>query len=177
VNARYGIAAGLTLGAMSCLVVQQVSGQSARSVVELGRVDEGGVTVVVGFRANDAQSGDVIATFSPNRPTFHLYSKDLPLDGVDGLGRPTLVEVASGFTARGPLSTDSPTIELRPEGLGIDLPVYGDGPVTFTLPVQRTGGVPQVTVLVSYAACSAVHGCLQPVRRRSIEVTLPAFES
>jgi hypothetical protein len=104
------------------------------------------VTVVVEFRSGDALGGSVTARFTPDRPTFHVYSTDLPIDGVDGLGRPTRLEVSSGVIATGAAATESPVRLLRPEGLDVDLPVYADGPVTLTLPVQRSDGSHDVSV-------------------------------
>ena len=49
------------------------------------------------------------ATFTPNDPLFHVYSKDIPRGGVNGLGRPTLLELAPGskMQAAGPLSASA----------------------------------------------------------------------
>ncbi|MFS4091157.1 hypothetical protein [Streptomyces sp. AF1A] len=59
---------------------------------------------------------------------------------------------------------------LRLRGLSTELPVYPDGPVTFTLPVRRTGSH-QADVIVSYGACSATR-CLVPVTNEVIQLDL-----
>ena len=40
------------------------------------------------------------ATFTPQLLNMHLYSKEIPRNGVDGLGRPTLLELAEGSTLK-----------------------------------------------------------------------------
>ena len=52
----------------------------------------------------------VRATFSPEEG-YHLYSSSLPRNGIDGLGRPTLVEVKQSdeFAEVGPLISDKET--------------------------------------------------------------------
>lgn len=120
-----------------------------------------GVAVTVTLRPGSADRAELRATFTPQRPGFHLYSLDLPAQGIDGLGIPTRIAVSGGLTALGAPSTAQPTHLLRPAGLATDLPVYPDGPVSFTVPVRRTGPGP-AEVVVSYGACSATT-CLMPV--------------
>src|SRR5205823_3886051 len=111
------------------------------------------------------------ARFTPDRPGFHLYSIDLPADGIEGLGRPTRVAVTGGLSASGRQHADKPLQILRLAGIdNVDLPVYPDGPVTVTLPVHHT--VASATTLLSYAACSATEGCLLPVADRAVPITL-----
>lgn len=60
----------------------------------------------------------------------------------------------------------------RPAGLTAELPVYPDGPVTFTVPVRPAGGrADGADVVVSYGACSA-HTCLMPVTGKALHLTL-----
>jgi hypothetical protein len=120
-----------------------------------------GVAVTVGLRPGSGDRAELRATFSPQRPGFHLYSLDLPAEGIDGLGIPTRIAVSGGLTALAAPTTDRSTRLLRPTGLSTELPVYPDGPVTFTLPVRRTGAG-SAEVVVSYGACSE-STCLMPV--------------
>ncbi|MGW6706527.1 hypothetical protein ACWGDE_16760 [Streptomyces sp. NPDC054956] len=113
---------------------------------------------------------EVRATFSPQETGFHIYSIDLPPEGIDGLGIPTRVAVQGDLTAVGKPSTDLPTRVLRPVGLQVELPVYVDGAVTFTLPVRQTGSH-QAEVVVSYGACSETR-CLAPVTDKAIRLKL-----
>ena len=110
----------------------------------------------------------LLTTFTPQRPGFHLYSVGLPADGIDGLGRPTRVEVAGALRSRGPLTAESPVRMLPMQGTNVAFPVYPDGPVTTELPVavDSQGGA---KVLVSYAACSPQE-CLMPVMSHAVEL-------
>lgn len=131
-----------------------------------GHLNDGGVTVVAMLTTGSAATGQVRVRFSPQKPGYHLYSIDLPPDGVNGLGIPTIVSVRAGLRASGRPTADMPVSILRIEELHVALPVYPDGPVTITVPVRRTGdGRAEVTV--TYAACS-VTTCLPPVRNRLI---------
>jgi hypothetical protein len=109
------------------------------------------------------------ATFSPQQPGFHIYSIDLPAQGIDGLGVPTRLSVQGSLTALGRPTADRMTRLLRPVGLQTEIPVYPDGPVTFTLPVRQSGG-DAAEVVVSYGACSE-DTCLMPVSREVIRLS------
>jgi hypothetical protein len=123
-----------------------------------------GVSVRVEVR-NDGDGYLLEARFSPDRAGFHLYSVDLPDGGIDGLGFPTRIRVRGGLAATGRAVADAPLRTFRPAGLGVDLPVYPDGPVSIRMPVRSTAG-PAEAVL-TYAACSATQ-CLPPVVDRVV---------
>ncbi|SEL86786.1 protein-disulfide reductase DsbD family protein [Streptacidiphilus jiangxiensis] len=128
-------------------------------------VDLGGVHVVVAL-----QGSRLAVTLTPDRPGFHLYSAALPDGGVDGLGVPTRLRVRHGLTATGALTASVPVRTLHLAALGVDLPVYPDGPVTLTLPVERTAGATGAAeAVVSFGACSADQ-CLAPVRDQVLPV-------
>jgi hypothetical protein len=114
-------------------------------------------------------TGHVRATFSPQKPGYHLYSIDLPPGGVNGLGIPTAVSVRGDLRVTGSPTADMPVSSLRIEELDVDLPVYPDGPVTVTVPVRRSGDG-RAEVVVTYGACSLTI-CLPPVRDRLITLT------
>lgn len=138
---------------------------------EVGFTDSG-VTVAMHL----SQDGkDLLTTFTPQRPGFHLYSVALPADGIGGLGRPTRVEVAGALSPRGPLSAQSPVRMLAVQGADVSFPVYPDGPVTTRLPVAVD---PRGTakVLVSYAACSP-RECLMPVSGHPVDLTAAALST
>ncbi|MFI0444058.1 hypothetical protein [Actinomadura sp. 6N118] len=126
---------------------------------------EAGVKVTI-----DVSKELVKVTFHPTRPRFHIYSLDLPLDGIDGLGVPTRLATRAGLTATGKPSSDRQTIFLATQG-GARLPVYPDGPVTISLPVRRVGELGEV--IVSYGACSRTT-CLAPVTDRVTKIPLHA---
>ena len=121
---------------------------------------DSGVTVTVLLHA-----GTLTATYRPDRAGFHLYSAALPPTGVDGIGRPTVLTPGHGLTATGPAVADREPITLHEIELGLDLPVYPDGPVTLTVPV--TVSATPVEAIIGYAACSTTR-CLAPVTARIV---------
>jgi hypothetical protein len=133
---------------------------------------ESGVTVAMHLSDDGSK---LLTTFTPQRPGFHLYSVALPAEGIDGLGRPTRVEVAGSLRSRGPLIAESPVRMLPMQGADATFPVYPDGPVTTELPValDPQGGA---KVLVSYAACSPQE-CLMPVSAHPVELTATTLSS
>lgn len=134
------------------------------------RATANGVTVVVTLVPAAGSGEELRATFSPRRAGFHVYSIELPDGGVDGLGIPTRLSVRGGLTAEGRPAADRAVVRLRPAGLPTELPVYPDGPVTFTLPVRRTGSG-EANVVVSYGACGESR-CLMPVTDKVIRLDL-----
>lgn len=135
-----------------------------------GRLSADGVTVVLRWEGSGAALR-LAATYTPDAPGFHLYSAELPPLGVDGVGRPTRLEVGGGASAAGPAVPDRPA---RPEpvaGASRPVPVYPAGPVTLTVPTRiAAGGDPRAWV--SYAACSATT-CNPPVTHRAVDVAPP----
>ena len=128
--------------------------------------DVGGVTV----RAAWSPVGNkVVVTLRPDAAGFHVYSLDLPADGIDGIGIPTNVRVGGRLTQTGPARANRPVRQLHYAALGIDLPVYPDGTVSISVPVASRGSTPAV-VIVSFAACSDAR-CDVPVRDSRLELT------
>jgi hypothetical protein len=117
--------------------------------------EEAGVTATLLLH-----DGQLTATYRPEQAGFHLYSAALPRDGIDGLGRPTVLVPGHGLSATGSAVADREPITLHEEEIGVDLPVYPDGPVT--LSVAATVSSLPVDALIGYAACSA-RQCLMPV--------------
>lgn len=177
--------AALTAVALCAAVLAAATGCSGKAAPARGHAafTDGGVAVDVTLERTAADTVAVTATLRPQRPGFHLYSLGLPDQGVDGLGIPTRLSVATPLTAVGAVSTPSRPYDLRPAGLDVDLPVYPDGPVTLHLTARLapagsppTGAAPQVsaTVRLTYGACSGTAGCLAPVRDHALAVPLPA---
>ena len=129
-----------------------------------------GVTVKVALLPASNGQFELQATFSPQQPGFHIYSIDLPAQGIDGLGIPTRLSVQGSLTTVGRPTANRATRLLRPAGLQTEIPVYPDGSVTFTLPVRQTSGH-QAEVIVSYGACSE-KTCLIPVSDEVIHLGL-----
>jgi hypothetical protein len=130
----------------------------------VGHLVANGVEVTITLAGTPA-GATVAATFRPQQPGFHLYSVELPEGGAGGLGIPARLAAGTDLRPRGGATADRPVRSLRLPALGLDLPVYPDGPVTVVLPVRRTG--PHPTVLVSYGAYSATRCLFRSARRRS----------
>ncbi len=143
------------------------------SPLKLASFTENSVTVNVRLE-RDANGQDFLsATFTPVDPDCHLYGKNTPREGVDGLGRPTLLELVPGsqIQATGEL-TESVTPLPNDEGKGpLEYPV---GPVTLRLPIvlPEGDGWFDEQVSVTYMACSGV-SCLPPVVGKLVTLRVP----
>lgn len=115
-------------------------------------------------------------TFTPTRPQFYLYSKDLPRNGLNGLGRPTLLEVTESDSIKltGSLDADQPIRDIYVATLDLTFPVYPAGSVTLSLPFELVGDshAPSMEVAIMYMACSD-KTCLPPVINKHILIQVP----
>ena len=131
-------------------------------------------------RLQRATNGQVFltATFTPLEAGFHLYSKDMPRNGVHGLGRPTLLELSpnSKMQGVGALTESAAAGVSNADPTGVL--VYPEGPVTLSLRVNLPAGNGLITdeVSVTYMACSA-NGCKAPVMGKIIPVKVPGIET
>jgi len=112
---------------------------AARHAEPTGHATAGGVTVTITLLPGTSDRRKLEVTFRPQQPGFHIYSTDLPAHGIDGLGIPTKIAVQGDLTAVGKPTANLAIRLLRPAGLQVEIPVYPNGPVTFTLPVRQTG--------------------------------------
>lgn len=123
-------------------------------------------------------AGDYVlsATFTPP-DGYHLYSKDIPLTGVNGLGRPTSLELtsASRMEAMGELVES--LVAQEPDFEPKELLVYPTGPVTLSLPVRLLSGDDWVDdeLKITYMACSAVQ-CKPPVVGKVVSLRIPGAD-
>ncbi|OKI54434.1 hypothetical protein [Streptomyces sp. MJM1172] len=167
-----------TAGLTSCSAAK--ADQSAPAVT---RFTQNGVTVTLAVAGWKDAKGTLTATFTPTEAGYHLYSADLPAEGVEGVGRPTSVTVAGGLSADGPASADAEVLRINLPGVESEVPVYPDGPVTLTLPVRAEGeggaSAGTAKALISYASCNAEEGCNIPVLDRPVILNVtgktPAF--
>jgi hypothetical protein len=96
-------------------------------------------------------------------PGFHLYGLDLPVGGVDGVGRPTVFQLSPPLTAIGPVHPNRQTSDLIVAGLSRPVPVFPTGVLVLRQEVRLPpAGLDRVQVTISYAACSP-SVCLPPV--------------
>ncbi len=114
------------------------------------------------------------ATFTPQTPSLHLYSKDIPKTGVDGLGRPTLLELSKDSPMQAVselMESASPQTPITPP---FELLTYPAGPITVSLPVLLPDGNnwSDDEVFVTYMACDE-QGCRPPVQQKSIAIKIP----
>lgn len=113
------------------------------------------------------------ATYAPTEPDAHLYSKDLPVNGIEGLGRPTLLALVppSAMTVTGPVVANRPVELDRIDALNLAMPVYPAGPVTLRIPVNLppAGSTTRAVVSISYMACGP-KGCLPPVDNKRVTI-------
>jgi len=142
------------------------------------RLDLDGVTVVLRWhtgaahRADSLPTATLTATLTPDTAGFHLYGQSLPQDGVDGIGRPTRLDVGLGLAADGSVTADRQERLDVVAGTHRLVPVYPAGPVTLSVPVRVTPGRP-LRAWLSWAACSE-QVCLAPVIRQPVDLPLPA---
>lgn len=153
---------------------------SSVTVSPLGGLTKNGVDVQLNLEQNQDGQTVIAATYRPLEPLFHVYSKDLPPTGIDGIGRPTRLEIVSGpLEAIGELQADVPPLQKQFAGFDTPFPIYPDGPVTLRLPVNLHEVTPTDNIAefsVSYVACSSKGVCLLPVFSQSISVTLPSAD-
>ena len=159
----------LLLGTTSC---QKAPGTA--QTLRLATSTENKVTVTIALSHTENGQAILSATFTPQTPSLHLYSKEIPRNGVEGLGRPTLLELANNSTlkANGEL-IESVASQLPPFDPK-ELLVYPAGPVTLSQPVLLPEGNNWINdiVLVTYMACDE-QGCRAPVQQKPIVIKIP----
>lgn len=143
-----------------------------KTVRSLTSFEQGGVRVRVALEEDGAHHAWLAAAFEPTRTGVHLYDKDLPPQGIDGLGRPTRLAVVSsrGLTVTGGVTADRPVTTDRIEELNVVLPVYPAGPVTLRLPVRIDLGA-SAELSLGYMACGGL-GCQPPVTDKRVRVSM-----
>jgi hypothetical protein len=146
--------------------------QTTNESVELARSTENSVQVVITMQGGPGNQITLLGTFTPLEPGMHLYSKDIPKTGIEGLGRPTLLELdESWHNIPGELS-ESIAAQL-PESEPFELLVYRPGPVTLSLSVELADtNAHTEKVFVTYMACDD-KGCRAPVENKAIEINIP----
>ena len=155
------------------LLLSSACSQSRTYPLELAAFTKNSVSVLVRLEKDNDARYFLSATFTPEQG-LHLYSKDLPVTGVDGLGRPTLVEAGdkSQYSVKGDLieSVSAQIPEFEPKSLL----VYPAGTVTLSLPIDLPPGKAWTvdTVKITYMACSD-NGCKAPVIRQELAIRIP----
>ncbi len=159
----------LAAGVSSCV-------PASNQPIALASFTENYVGVSIFLERDPKGSPILSAIFTPSKG-HHLYSKDIPVDGLEGLGRPTLLELTEGsqMTALGELieSTKAQEPDFEPK----ELLVYPEGPVTLSLPVKLPPGNDWIDdkVKITYMACSS-YQCKPPVEGKIVQVRIPGAE-
>ncbi len=156
------------------LAVVSISCTPAQSApIALAAFNEKFVDVSISLERNPDGNTFLSATFTPSEG-HHLYSKDIPINGLEGLGRPTLLELTeeSQMTSLGALieSVQAQEPDFEPK----ELLVYPAGSVTLRLPVELPVGSGWIDdeVKITYMACTA-YQCKPPVEGKIVPVRIP----
>jgi hypothetical protein len=145
------------------------------SNTQLASFTENCVTVEINLVSDQDQVAWLEAVFTPEED-YHLYSKDIPREGVDGLGRPTLLELVPGslLESTGDLEASLEAVE------DADCPglfCYPEGPVTLRQPVALPVGEGwhDEQVSITYMACKEGR-CSPPVVGKLVSVRVPGMQ-
>ncbi len=144
------------------------------ATLPLATTTENYVEVSIALTRSENNTYTLNATFTPLEAGLHLYSKDIPPTGVDGLGRPTLLILPTDSALMQVGETmESQSTQAAFEGPS-ELRVYPEGPITLSLPILLPDGQDWLDqqVLVTYMACSD-RGCRAPVENKSIAIRIP----
>ena len=172
---RTAIIFTLMLGLVSCWSFDiPERGES----LQLAASTENDVKVMIALEHEENDQFVLSATFAPLVPGLYFYSKDIPKNGVDGLGRPTLLELTqnSKMIVLGELTESVAAYPTNFEPK--ELLVYPPGEVKLSLPIELPSGKGWVDeeVNVTYMACSE-KGCKPPVIGKTIAVHVPCRET
>lgn len=160
---------------MLCTACTNLFQQPVQVPLVLANFTENSVNVILQLDRDVNGQFYLSAEFIPS-DGYHLYSKDIPITGVDGLGRPTLFSLAetSQLISTGELieSVQAQVPDFEPK----ELLVYPLGAVTLRMPVNLPAGDAwlQESVLVTFMACSDV-GCKPPVMQKEVIVQIPSL--
>ncbi len=152
------------------VTVADLAGLSYGTPTEQFR-EPAGVRVAVSTARLDDEWIAVRGTFQPIEEGYHLYSKDMPPEGIEETGRPTLMTITGKeIIQAGALAADKEAHDFTQ--YGVTLPVYPEGPVTLYRLVRVAAGATEIPVTLTYMSCSS-ELCNQPVEGSVVSVALP----
>jgi len=144
--------------------------------IQLASFSENDVSVSIALEQSPAGNYLFSATFTPP-DGYHLYSKDIPIRGINGIGRPTLLELTteSQIKALGSLAESIPSERFYFEHN--EFQVYPLGPVTLSLPIELPPGRGWVNdeLKLTFMACSS-NLCKPPVVGKIVAIRVPGTE-
>jgi cytochrome c biogenesis protein CcdA len=137
-----------------------------------------GVAVSLAMERLSPGRGVLISTLTPRNDDgggWHLYGSGLPRDGLEGIGRPTLVELPEGgpLRALGPASSPTATTEQVVAALNLRIPLFVAGPVILRQDIAWDPAAEplRTRVLVTAMSCNA-ETCHLPLEREPVELLL-----
>lgn len=160
------------------LIAATISCQAAPALgesLELATSTENKVEVTITLAYVNNDQFILSASFIPQSPSLHLYSKDIPKTGIDGLGRPTLLELSTDTNIQiiSKLTESvSPQVPATPP---LELLTYPAGPVTLSMSILLPDGDNWINdeVIITYMACDE-QGCRPPVQQKPIAIKIPS---
>jgi len=160
------------LGSTAC---QPVAVLEPGQMLQLAASTENYVEVSIALERRNNDQFYLSATFTPLNAGLHLYSKDIPKTGLDGLGRPTLLELGKESHMQAISELLESAAPQPPNTAPFDLLTYPAGPITLSLKIQLPDGNnwTDEEVIVTYMACDDT-GCRPPIQQKSIPIKIPA---
>ena len=143
-------------------------------MLELATATENKVEVTIRLERGNNNQFFISATFTPQDPSLHLYSKDIPKTGIDGLGRPTLLELSENSPMQAASELTESAIPQPPITPPLELLTYPAGAVTLSYQILLPEGSNWINdeVIVTYMACDE-QGCRPPVQQKPIAIKIP----
>jgi hypothetical protein len=163
----------ILLGVASC---QPAPVLGLGQTLALAKSAENKVEVTIAITRDEGGEFTLSATFTPQLPSMHLYSREIPRNGVEGVGRPTLLELPEGSKLKVNGELTESVAASQPPLYPAGLLIYSAGPVTLSFPVLLPEGNNWVNdeVLVTYMACDG-QGCRAPVEQKPIAIKIPTM--
>lgn len=159
------------IGSAAC---QSASALGPSQILQLATSTENYVDVSITLERRGNDRIFLSATFTPLNSGLHLYSKEIPKTGLDGLGRPTLLELSKDSSIKVVSKLLESTSPQRPTSPPLDLLTYPAGPVTLSYQILLPEGSNWIEdeVIVTYMACNDL-GCRPPIQQKPIAIKIP----
>jgi len=144
--------------------------------IELVSFTENDVHVTISLAHSSAGDFFLSGTFTPP-DGYHLYSKDIPIHGINGIGRPTLLELTPESQIK---ELSSLTANVPAEGFFFEhreFQVYPLGAVTLSLPIELPQGNRWFNdeLKITFMACSS-NLCKAPVEGKIVSIRIPGAD-
>jgi hypothetical protein len=146
--------------------------------IQLATSTENYVDVTIALERGNNDQFFLSATFTPLNPSLHLYSKEIPRKGVEGLGRPALLELVQGSSIKASGELIESISSQLPLSGPQELLIYPAGAITLSLPILLPEGKGWFSehVIVTYMACND-EGCRPPVEGKTIAIQIPGNDT